>query len=141
MLKTCALALPALIPSWRFFQTIEASPRIEWTFLDTAREISTRWYPFRPLPETVTPLQMLCRLFWNPAGNEALYVVSCAERIALADCPHATEQITARILRDVAKHPKNTCLKLMQFRLVFVTQKGGNLSSDVVFVSKPVRSR
>ena len=138
MLKACALILPALIPSWRFFQTIEASPRVEWTLLATTNETPNNWHPFRPRPETVSPWQMLARLFWNPEGNEALYILSCAERIAISDCPHAVAQITTRILHDIAELPLNTTAKLMQFRLVFVARDATGLTRETAFLSNPV---
>jgi hypothetical protein len=138
MLKTCALILPALIPSWRFFQTVEASPRVEWTLLATARETPSKWHPLRPRPDTVTPLQMLARLFWNPAGNDAPYITSCAERIALGTCPHSVGEITTRILRHITTLPIQSCTKLMQFRLVFVAHDGAGLTRETFFLSTPV---
>ena len=50
MLKTLALLLPALIPSWRFFDTITLPPRIEYSLLKTTGELSNRWQEFRPRP-------------------------------------------------------------------------------------------
>lgn len=138
MFKTCALILPALIPSWRFFETVEASPRIEWTLLATAREEPTHWRSFRPRPETIPPFHMLGRLLWNPSGNEALYMVSCAERIALTACSHSIREITSRILDDIAQLPLNTCFKLMQFRLIFVSRDASGPTRETVFVSTPV---
>lgn len=138
MIKTCALILPVLIPSWRFFQTVEASARIEWTLLATANEEPSQWRPFRSRPDTITPLQMFARLFWNRAGNETLYTVSCAERIALTNCPHSIREITTRILHDITELPINTCTKLMQFRLVFVARDEAGPTSETVFLSPPV---
>jgi hypothetical protein len=48
MLQTLKLLLPALIPSWRFFDTIAPSPRIEFTLLKTAQDASGAWREFRP---------------------------------------------------------------------------------------------
>ena len=73
MARLIALLLPALIPSWRFFQTIEPSPRIEY------RTDGGAWRLANPVPRRVGPWRMLTRLFWNPARNDALYMTSCAE--------------------------------------------------------------
>ena len=135
MLKTCALILPTLIPSWRFFETVEASPRIEWTLLATANKTPTNWCAFRPCPDTLTPLQMLARLLWNPTGNDSLYMVSCAERIAISNCPHSINEITTRILDDITELPLNTSTKLMQFRLVFVGRDASGPTRETVFLS------
>ena len=43
MLQTLKLLLPALIPSWRFFDTIAPSPRIEFTLLKTAQDAPGDW--------------------------------------------------------------------------------------------------
>ena len=84
---------------------------------------------------------MLAYLLWNPKGNEALYVVSCAERIAISTCPHSINEITTRILHDIAELPINTCTKLMQFRLVFVASNASGPTRETVFTSTPTPTR
>ncbi len=79
MLSIVKLLLPALIPSWRFFDTIAPSPRIEFTLLKTADDVPENWQEFRPRPAHLSPGSMLKRLFWNPRWSETLFPVSCTE--------------------------------------------------------------
>lgn len=71
------LFLPVLFPSWRFFDTIGASPRVEVG-------LGARWVPAVPLPSSLTGLDLVLRTLWNPQRNEALYLTALAER-ALAE--------------------------------------------------------
>ena len=80
-LNTLKLLLPALIPSWNFFDVIAPSPRIEYTLLNSQNESVTDWQEFRPRPEQLSFIQLLFRLLLNPRWNETLFMVSCAERI------------------------------------------------------------
>ena len=68
MLRTLKLLLPALVPSWRFFDTIAPSPRIEYALLRNAEEppSSDDWREFRPRPARQSAIRMLGRLLWNP---------------------------------------------------------------------------
>lgn len=138
MLKTLPLILPVLIPSWRFFKAIEPSPRVQWALLTGNGDLTGKWQEFRPRPMAITPFQMLCRLFWNPAWNDALFVVSCAERIALNPTAHSIAEIRRRILSDIEQMPIDSTGKLMQFRLVFVQCDETGLSQDVLFLSEAV---
>ena len=49
MLHGLKLLLPALIPSWRFFDTIAPSPRIEYALLHDPHAAAA-WREFRPRP-------------------------------------------------------------------------------------------
>ena len=100
MLQTLKLLLPALIPSWRFFDTIAPSPRIEFALLKTARDASGRWQEFRPRPARLPISTMLKRMFWNPRWNESLFLVSCAERLMESPTEHSSQEILARIEAD-----------------------------------------
>lgn len=138
MLKTLSLILPVLIPSWRFFKAIEPSPRVQWALVSGGDVCEGDWQEFRPRPLVVTPFQMLGRLFWNPAWNDALFVVSCAERISQQPTAHSIEEIQRRILSDIKGMPVDVTGKLMRFRLVFVRRDKTGLSRDVVFLSEAV---
>ena len=81
MWKTLSFVLPVLMPSWRFFKTIEPSPRVEFAIIGEDGKIEG-WCDAFPRPATLSPCQITRRLFWNPAWNDALFMVSCAERIA-----------------------------------------------------------
>lgn len=128
MFRTLGLLLPILLPSWRFFQTVEPSPRVQWA-LEGAKP--AQWHAFCPRPAHVSAAAMLRRLFWNPAWNDTLFVVSCAERLHLAPTAQAEAQIAQRVAREVPV-PAGTALR---FRLVFVQRTSGTLIEDVVFFS------
>lgn len=131
------LLLPALIPSWRFFDYIAPSPRIQYLLLDAQGQPVTEWQAFRPRPMRVSTLQMLGRLFWNPQWNETLFMVSCAERIMEHHTPHSEDQILARIAADWRSgHLLDGDAVAVQFRLVFVHRVGGTLEQQVRFTSK-----
>lgn len=80
---------------------------------------------------------MVFRLFWNPAWNESLFLVSCAERIQEKPTDHSINEIRQRILREIWRMPIDTTDKLLLFRLVFVHRDGANLSREIVFLSEP----
>jgi hypothetical protein len=73
--------LPVLIPSWRFFDFIAPSPRIEFAVIAQLDDPATRWQEFRPRPVHLPVAAMLRRLLWNPIWNESLFIVSCAEKL------------------------------------------------------------
>ena len=138
MWKTLSLILPVLMPSWRFFKTIEPSPRVQWRFLTDKNATTGDWQDFRPRPQAVTAVQMIGRLFWNPVWNDSLFVVSCAERIEQQPTDHSITEITQRIVADNAATRMNPQARLVQFRLLFVHRDGAALVEDIVFVSDPV---
>ena len=136
MWKTIALILPVVIPSWRFFSSVKPSPRVQFTLLKVQEGTPKDWQEFRPRPKVVTPFQMVCRLLWNPDWNEALFLVSCAERMLGNPTQHSIDEIRRRILFEVDKMPIERTEKWMQFRLVFVHRSGCGLSEQVVFLSR-----
>ena len=125
MLKTIQLFLPALIPSWRFFQEIAPSPRIEVATLSSEDEVAQDWTAFNPRPGHVSVPQMLTRMVWNPIWNEMLYLVSLCERVVISQNHHAAREIALRIQRTVSEGG------FFQYRLVFVT----NNECEVVYIS------
>ena len=140
MLKTLRLLLPALIPSWRFFDVIAPSPRVEYTLLAAPDETAVDWREFRPRPERLSVLAMLGRLFWNAAWNEALFLVSCAERLIEQPNAHSENEILRRIAADLARQPDGATLPpWLRFRLVFVSREGDALSREALFLSEPRR--
>lgn len=135
MWNALSLALPVLIPSWRFFKTIEPSPRVQWATLAHHKDTANDWQDFRPKPQHMRATEMLRRLFWNPDRNEALFVVSLAERIAQDASAHSIQEIERRIRQDI---PKGTG-QFLQFRLVFVHRDEDRLVQDVLFTSVPCK--
>ena len=133
MLRTVSLLLPAIVPSWRFFDVIAPSPRIEFRRLATAEDDSVAWQEFRPRPAHVSLAQMAMRLFWNPGWNESLFLVSCAERLLDEQTDHSREEIFNRIGTGIAPEERNSFL---QFRLVVVSRKGDVIEKDVAYISE-----
>lgn len=129
MLRTFSLLLPAIVPSWRFFDVIAPSPRIEVRQPRAPEDDGAAWSEFRPRPAQVTPLQMIARLFWNPRWNETLFLVSCAERLIDEPTDHSRDEIFRRISAEVGPDT------LVQFRLVFLSRRGDAIEKDVRFVS------
>jgi hypothetical protein len=136
MLKPLMLLLPALIPSWRFFDVIAPSPRIEYTLLSSPTETANDWREFRPRPQRVSLPAMLGRLFWNARWNETLFLVSCAERLMQQPTAHSEDEIVRRIASDLGDETRQPWLC---FRLVFLSREGDAVRSDVLFRSEPQR--
>ena len=136
MLHTLKLLLPALIPSWRFFDTIAPSPRIEFALLKTAQEESGNWQEFRPRPARLPISGMLKRLFWNPGWNESLFLVSCAERLMASPTEHSSQEILNRIKAELeSKSIDVRATPYLQFRLVFLSREGSQLQKQITFIS------
>lgn len=137
MLSTLRLLLPALIPSWRFFEVIEPSPRVQWALLSRPDQIAEQWHEFRPHPAKMSIWTMICRLFWNPGWNEGLYMVSLAERLTLNPTDHSVDEI----FRLIQKELEGRSTGFLQFRLVFVRRDpsgdGGGLQQDLTYLSAP----
>jgi hypothetical protein len=103
------LLLPAIVPSWRFFDAVTASPRVDYVVLEPFEpgpdEGDPTWREFRPRPEVVTPATMLRRLLWNPQWNESLFLVSLAERLIHAATAqtalHSQRELLLRVARDL----------------------------------------
>lgn len=136
MLNTLKLLLPALIPSWRFFEVIAASPRIEIATLQTVQEKPDNWTELRPKPKRVAFHTMLKRLFWNPYRNESLFLVSCAERIIENPTEHSLQEIFKRALADLERDPAKAPLPpYLQFRLAFVSRNKTKLQRRIRYTS------
>jgi hypothetical protein len=137
MLHTVKLLLPALIPSWRFFDQVAPSPRIEFRALASLQDDITYWQEFRPRPAHLPLRAMLKRMVWNPRWNESLFLVSCAERLTEKLAEHSIREIITRIKADLAGDcidPRR--VPYLQFRLVFVSRNGNALHKEVTFVSE-----
>ena len=133
------LLLPALIPSWNFFDVIAPSPRVEYARLKSIGDTSGDWREFRPRPARVPPLEMLKRLVWNPRWNETLFLVSCAERLTDAPTAHSEDEIFKRIAADLRGEPEDAERPWLCFRLVFVSREAEAISSEVLFQPAPRR--
>lgn len=133
MIHTLKLLLPALIPSWNFFDIIAPSPRIQFCCLESPDETPQAWQEYRPRPESVSFWQMLKRMIWNPEWNQSLYLMSCAERLLEYPSLHSEQQIMTHIrtsLLQAATESTHVC-----FRLVLITREGTELVEEVVYLS------
>lgn len=135
MRKTLLLVLPVLFPSWRFFKSIEPSPRVEWTTVSAVNSPGALWHAFRPRPERLGILPLLLSVFWNPKRNQDLFFVSCAERIQETPDEHSVAVIKRGIQFDTDQTRLESPSEQLIFRLVFVRRKGTKLVRDVVFQS------
>lgn len=134
MLRTIQLILPALIPSWRFFDVIAPSPRIEYRRLRARDDDDAEgWRAWRPRPAHVSLGTMLARLFWNPGWNESLFAVSCAERLLDEPTDQSRDEIFRRIASDLQATDRDGFL---QFRLVVRARNGDAVTSDIAYVSE-----
>ena len=140
-LNTLKLLLPALIPSWNFFDVIAPSPRIEYTLLNSQNESVTDWQEFRPRPEQLSFIQLLFRLLLNPRWNETLFMVSCAERILQnpTQYQHSENEILNRIISEIIEEGLNkslTAATQLQFRLLTIQRQDKDLIHDINFESR-----
>lgn len=134
------LLLPALIPSWNFFDAIGPSPRIEYALTPAPDAEPEAWVEFRPRPARLSPLAMAARLLWNPRWNETLFLVACAERLIREPTAHSEDQIFRRIAADLARAPGAGALPpWLGFRLLFVFREGEAMESEVLFRAEPRR--
>lgn len=135
LLNILRLVLPALIPSWRFFDEIAPAPRIEYALLQGPHDEPVQWTLFRPRPAHLRGATLLPRLFWNPHWNETLFLMSCSERLIENGDPFCMPAILERIRRDL---PRNAPEPYLKFRLVTVHREGDELHQQVVFVSPSI---
>ena len=95
--------LPALVPSWRFFDYIAPSPRIEFAVAAAVDDPAMRWREFRPRPAHLPVAAMLRRLLWNPLWNESLFMVSCAEKLLDEPSTRRETELLTRIAAAIAR--------------------------------------
>jgi hypothetical protein len=139
ILHTLKLLIPALIPSWNFFDIITPSPRVQYALLGTDNETAQAWHDYRPRPAHVSFLKMLGHMFWNAKWNESMFVVSCAERIMEQPTQHSEDEILRRIIADLADNSSTSRLlpaTHVQFRIVVVERQDTELQQEVIFYSR-----
>lgn len=140
LLAPLKLLLPALVPSWNFFDVIAPAPRVEYALLASPGDTGAAWRVFRPRPKTVPLVEMARRLVWNPRWNQSLFVMSCAERLAEDRTPeHSEAELFRRIAADLAAEPQDPDRPWLCFRLVFVSREGEALSEEVMVQPAPRR--
>lgn len=134
------LLLPAIMPSWRFFDAVSASPRLDFALL-TAPDA---WQEFRPRPAVLSAGKMLRRLLWNPQWNENLYLVSLAERLMSSSATaetaaHSQRELLMRVARHLDRHGQCARDDQLQIRLRFVRRAGSGeeIESEIIYLSSP----
>lgn len=130
------LLLPALIPSWNFFDTISPSPRIEYSLLSSEDEKTSSWIEFRPRSVQFSFKETLKNMVCSPKVNETLFLVSCAEKIIEKYTPHSEKEILKRIEKELLQRNGHKDKTFLQFRLLFIHRQGINLKSEVLFISQ-----
>lgn len=130
------LLLPALIPSWRFFDEIAPSPRIEYALLNAEQSAVQTWQEVHPIPARLSAGDILKNMVYNARWNERLYLVSCAERLM----KNGSERCQREILERIQTALKHTCAGTvnsprLQFRLVFITRNKDTLEKHITFIS------
>lgn len=136
MLRTLQLLLPAVVPSWRFFDYIAPSPRVQYAVLDAHQNLLADWREFDPRPEHVPLTTLLRRMLWNPQWNESLFMMSCAERILEQHTHHSETEIMSRICTALRRQPVAVTGCFVQFRLVVIERRGEQLTEQVYFISR-----
>jgi hypothetical protein len=130
--------LPALLPSWRFFDRVGAAPRLEWA--RTAGNAAPVWREFRPQPERREWLEVVQSLVWAPHRNETLFLLSCAERLLEAPEP-ARERVLLTRLRELARAgelPGGGHEDQLHVRIVITERDGDALASREAWRAAPV---
>ena len=136
LFRSLGLILPVLLPSWRFFDVIAPSPRIEFVVLSSAEEEAVGWREFRSRPEALSAGVFLRRMFWNARWNESLFLVSCAERLLQNPTEHSKYEIQRRIKRDLLAAGKDLSVApYLRFRLVFLHRDGDAILREVAYIS------
>ena len=142
VLHTLKLLLPALVPSWRFFDVIAPSPRIEYTLIEAADDTPENWQEFQPRPENVSIARMLKRMLWNPRWNEQLFLMSCAERLMAHPTEHSESEILNRIGTSLtSKRHETETAPYIQFRLVFLLRQGDEIHKRITYTSRVYQYR
>ncbi|MFT3965728.1 MAG: hypothetical protein QM690_07600 [Sphingobium sp.] len=133
------LFLPAIMPSWRFFDAVTASPRVDYAVLSTPDEPDPEWREVRPRPPVLTFGTMLRHLLWNAEWNENLYLVSLSERLMSASTAatefHSQRELLLRVSRHLDRHGVCDHDAYLQTRLRFVSRNG---PADQVGTRSPI---
>jgi hypothetical protein len=125
MIRALTLLLPALVPSWRFFPKVGASPRIEFALLGSPDEGRPRWQEFCPRPDHLPLSAMMGRLVWNPTWNEHLYLVTCSERFLHGGIEARGGELLCRLGAHLRRSiARGDAAQYFQMRLLLVSRDG-----------------
>src|SRR4051812_10199648 len=137
------LLLPVIFPSWRFFSSIGASPRVEFAFLDNQNNVlneNIAWQEFRPRPKQLSFFQSFFRLFHNPRWNESLFVNTCAERLFEGASQQREHEIMRRILAAISNGELTVPVdkRYVVYRILAVIREGQEIKRPITFIATPV---
>jgi hypothetical protein len=130
------LLLPAIIPSWRFFDAVAASPRVDYAITPAPDTPNPAWAEYAPRPARVTPGAMARRMVWNAPWNEALYLVSLSERLIQHIDAHTTRHSERELLIRVARG-LNGCEGYLTLRIRLERRVGERVQSHIAHVTPP----
>ena len=119
------LLLPTLFPSWRFFDQIGPSPRIE------VCAKGGEWRAFEDLPVSLGLWQIFFRLFHSPVWNEHLYRVSTAIRLSVEPDDHALSELSRLIYRGWPGESGDR----YRFRICYLARDDGRIGKFVEYES------
>lgn len=130
--------LPALIPSWRFFDRIGPAPHLEFALTTSTSDVQAEWREVRPRAARVPIHVMAGRLFWNARGNETLFLMSCAERLLDRPTAEVADDLWTRVAdiveADVATLAPSA--RFLRIRIVEVRREGTELVRHIPWVSQ-----
>ena len=137
MLNSFKLLLPAIFPSWNFFDTIAPSPRIELTLYKNKNDTPQHWQEVCPRVDNLSFYKILRRIFFNPNWNETLFLASCAERLIANPTEHSEKEIVTRIKVHLKRNKVDIAqTPYMKFRLVFLYKNDREIERHTAFTSK-----
>jgi hypothetical protein len=131
-----SLLLPVLFPSWRFFDAIGPALRVEYALVDGAELAGARWREYRPRPARRSLAAILGGLCFDPVGNERLFALACAERIAGGERGFPEREIRARVARSLRGEAAARGAARLAFRVRRCARDGDAVRSEVVFTSE-----
>jgi len=139
MFHILKLLVPALIPSWKFFDIITESPRVEFFVMGADGKANLDWQEFRPRPQHLSISQMIKRLFWNAHWNESMFIIGCAERLLVSPTKHSEDEILKRIISDLEQPDSIVDWQTsshLQFRVITIAPQGSELKSEIQYYSR-----
>lgn len=136
-MKTFKLLLPVFIPSWKFFNRIAPSPRIEFSLGAPVLDETSQWQELCLRPKQLSVIDFVKSIFYNPRWNEALYIMNCAERLVIDPNKHCVEEIMRRIRTELEHRGMDLkSTPYLQFRLIVISREGNELQKEILFSSE-----
>ena len=135
------LLLPALIPSWRFFDRVGPSLRLDFAWVANEEGVAADWIAFHPEVASVPLHRVIPRLWWDPRGNESRYLMSCCERLLETGSAHAEREIRTAIAGSGSASSGGLPpgRDWLVFRVRRLERDGEELVESIAFQSKALR--